>query len=564
MNDMNEIEDFMTDLDYLSEPSTSLSISNDVLDHLMPSAIVPSLDMRHLRLQSRAKILSNDPNPWTHKSTRPPPQPHNHGIHQDEVFLPANRPENFLHPNHIFNQPHRPSSYSLASNVSNNTSNDNDNTTTTSGRHTHRHIRPSTTDPGTLTARYTKPDTTQRRVSSANPTSRKRGKNNTSIVTNVPTYHMLDGHMTLVTIPSRPSTTKSNNSNTSNTTNPHFRPSSSGTTLTTAATTATTNQYNISPRLEEISRSPEYRRKKKVFGPEHRIIHNGLPPRLAYYVQNHSNTPHPSLTQKLPDRKDHPELPTNTPTIAMHRPQALKILRSQKQMKLLKAAKLGEPHAILQLEKQKLDRKVQIRKNKVKRALKRSILMATLDRFSKGGGAAVIRNRAKDGTGGKRLSSKELENQQKNRLKTRSFVYQEWDEYRDHTELTNTDTVHGKHTKVLRKEMDHHDTYVKEHAVLWKPRTAKGVLAEERLVKELLKSADLKTQNRFKNYKPAVSHGNTRKIIGIKRAGDRYLEGLIMLRETSQEDEVFEDVNAVDFNDPDPYLMERLCKGIKI
>ena len=61
---------------------------------------------------------------------------------------------------------------------------------------------------------------------------------------------------------------------------------------------------------------------------------------------------------------------------------------------------------------------------------------------------------------------------------------------------------------------------------------------------ELLKSADLKTQNRFKNYKPAVSHGNTRKIIGIKRAGDRYLEGLIMLRETSQEDEVVEDVNA--------------------
>ena len=37
----------------LSEPSTSLSIGHDVLEHLMPPAQVPSLDLRSLRATSR-------------------------------------------------------------------------------------------------------------------------------------------------------------------------------------------------------------------------------------------------------------------------------------------------------------------------------------------------------------------------------------------------------------------------------------------------------------------------------------------------------------------------------
>ena len=67
-------------------------------------------------------------------------------------------------------------------------------------------------------------------------------------------------------------------------------------------------------------------------------------------------------------------------------------------------------------------------------------------------------------------------------------MYKEWDDYREQHELEHTDTVVGTNSDILRKAMDEHDQYVEEHAVLWTPRTAKAVLAEERLVKDLLKN----------------------------------------------------------------------------
>lgn len=156
-------------------------------------------------------------------------------------------------------------------------------------------------------------------------------------------------------------------------------------------------------------------------------------------------------------------------------------------MHLEQAAKRGEIHAVLQLEKQKILKKAQRIREKKKRAFRRCLLMAKLDRFATGG-ANMIRNRAKDGSGGVRMTAKMLKVKQEKRLGKRSFVYKEWDDYRDSHKLEHTDTVVGTNSNMLRKAMDEHDQYVEEHAVLWTPRTAKAVLAEERLVKDLLKN----------------------------------------------------------------------------
>ena len=180
LDDEFDEDDEQEDLDFLSEPSTSLSIGHDTLHHLMPPPFVPTLCMRLLRLESRENNNSSDP-PWSVRSTRPPPQPHNHGFHTDEVLLPANRPENFIDPNHIFFktqpptqpiqrqpvqpvQPTQPTRPQQPQRII----------------HTHRHVRPSTTDPGTLTARHANPNVpsthniARQRPSSTSATHRKR------------------------------------------------------------------------------------------------------------------------------------------------------------------------------------------------------------------------------------------------------------------------------------------------------------------------------------------------------------------------------------------------------
>lgn len=48
---------------------------------------------------------------------------------------------------------------------------------------------------------------------------------------------------------------------------------------------------------------------------------------------------------------------------------------------------------------------------------------------------------------------------------------------------------------------------------------------------------DHKIKKKFQSYKPAVSHGDTKKIIRIKRAGNKYLEDLAMLRMDSKPDD---------------------------
>lgn len=177
LDDEFDEEDEEEDPDFLSEPSTSLSIGHDTLHHLMPPPFVPTLCMRLLRLESRENNNSSDP-PWSVRSTRPPPPPHNHGFHTDEVLLPANRPENFIDPNHIFfktqpptqpiqRQPIQPTQPTMPQQPQRII-------------HTHRHVRPSTTDPGTLTARHANPnvpsthDIARQRPSSTSATHRKR------------------------------------------------------------------------------------------------------------------------------------------------------------------------------------------------------------------------------------------------------------------------------------------------------------------------------------------------------------------------------------------------------
>ena len=462
LDDEFDEDDEQEDLDFLSEPSTSLSIGHDTLHHLMPPPFVPTLCMRLLRLESRENNNSSDP-PWSVRSTRPPPQPHNHGFHTDEVLLPANRPENFIDPNHIFFktqpptqpiqrqpvqpiQPTQPTRPQQPQRII----------------HTHRHVRPSTTDPGTLTARHANPNVpsthniARQRPSSTSATHRKRPTRKTKPKTK----------------PLRP-------------------PSSTGTVFGAGSPNASSSHLSstsssyISPRLVEISKSPKVQ--QKVFGPKHAIRYSGKPPRLAYYNRDDHPHEHPSVRQHLPDRKDHPENPENTPTVQMHRPQQLATMRGKRQLHLEQAAKRGEIHAVLQLEKQKILRKAQRIREKKKRAFRRCLLMAKLDRFATGG-ATVIRNRAKDGSGGVRMNAKMLKVKQEKRLGKRSFVYKEWDDYREPHELEHTDTVVGTNSDILRKAMDEHDQYVEEHAVLWTPRTAKAVLAEERLVKDLLKN----------------------------------------------------------------------------
>ena len=88
---------------------------------------------------------------------------------------------------------------------------------------------------------------------------------------------------------------------------------------------------------------------------------------------------------------------------------------------------------------------------------------------------------------------------------------------------------------------------------------------------------DVKMKRRFRDYKPAVSHGDVKKSINIKRAGERYLEGLKMMRENSVEDgggdgggdageseeeEREEEEEEIDYDDMNPELVERLRCGV--
>jgi hypothetical protein len=512
------IFDEENEYDLLSEPSSSLSISNDILHHLMPPPKVPTLDLRRLRLESqdRATKLTM---PRSARSTKPPPQPQNHGLYQDEVFFPANRPENFIHPN----KPHKPPPAPDSSKTSARTIGitiESTRKTKPAQQHTsrvnnHRKVRPSTTDPGTLTARHSQKGSTfhtqqPKRPSSTSTATRNKRKLGKAEAKMKRRYGPTSSTGTV------------------------FGASTSSSSCSSSSSSFSSSAF-ISPRLEEISKSPEYKKKSKVFGPNHVIQYNGKPPRLAYYYEEHPREHH-SLKQILPHRNDHPENPENTPTLRMNRPKLLSTLRKNKQLHLEQAAKRGELHAVAQLKKQKEDKRLQMISEKRKRAFRRSLLMAKLDRFANG--SQAIRNRASNGSGGTRLDAKMLQTKQKQRLNNRAFIYREWDEYRDQKELENTDTVAGRNTKSLRKTMDEHDTYVEEHAVLWTPRTQMSVLAEERLVKELIKNCkDKKIRNRFESYKPAVSHGDTRKIIGIKRAGNRYLEELANLRMNSIPDD---------------------------
>ena len=312
-----------------------------------------------------------------------------------------------------------------------------------------------------------------------------------------------------------------------------------------------------------------------MFGKNHVIHYDGAPPRLAYHIEPEGI--HPSMIQELPSPEDHPENPANTPTLSMNRPKLLSTMRFKRRKNLEAAATRGEPHAVLKLKKVIKEEKDQLLKEKRRRALRKSIFMAKMDRFAKND--QIIRNRDKQDSGGQpHLHAHRLHARQQRRLDRRAFVYREWDEYRDHHTLVKADVTAGHNVKKLRRAMDHHDSYVEEHAVLWTPRTQKDVLTEERMVKDVLSGADVKMKRRFRDYKPAVSHGDVKKSINIKRAGERYLEGLKMMRENSVEDgggdgggdageseeeeREEEEEEEIDYDDMNPELVERLRCGV--
>ena len=116
-------------LDHTSEPSTSLSLGHDVLEHLMPQARVPTLDLRSLRANSRnarhrkshhgGNLTRPTSSAARSRSVKPPEPPPNHGLHQDFLLWPSNRPENYPHggPNSFFQHPVPPRAPSSTGNA---------------------------------------------------------------------------------------------------------------------------------------------------------------------------------------------------------------------------------------------------------------------------------------------------------------------------------------------------------------------------------------------------------------------------------------------------------------
>ena len=124
--------------------------------------------------------------------------------------------------------------------------------------------------------------------------------------------------------------------------------------------------------------------REKHISADHSIVYTGAPPRLAYYKRE--QLPKSAVyEQVLPKREDHPELPTNTPTIEMHRPEALRKMRRSRQERLEAAAARGEPHAIRELAEKRERERQQLLKERRRRALRKAVFMRGLKRMTKSG-----------------------------------------------------------------------------------------------------------------------------------------------------------------------------------
>jgi hypothetical protein len=292
-----------------------------------------------------------------------------------------------------------------------------------------------------------------------------------------------------------------------------------------------------------------FRAREKHISADHSIVYTGEPPRLAYFKPE--DLPDVAVyKQTLPKREDHPELPTNTPTIKMHRPEALRKMRRVRRERLAAAAERGEPHAIRELAEQNERERLQLMKDRRRRALRKAVFMRGLKRMTQSGrGDAVIRNRAKDGSQGVHRNSQKIAMLKERKLQQRAYVYREWDEYRDGNDGQLADgidesgrpIIRNKNTdddnpRDVRRAINSFDMHVKEHEVIWAPKTAKQVLAEERLFKGIMKEAGPGMKKQFAEYLPKVSTGDMRKVIQIKRAGNRLLEELLKQREESKAD----------------------------
>lgn len=305
----------------------------------------------------------------------------------------------------------------------------------------------------------------------------------------------------------------------------------------------------VSPRLEEMAQPNAFRAREKHISADHSIVYTGAPPRLAYFKPE--DLPDAAVyKQILPKREDHPELPTNTPTIKMHRPEALRKMRRVRRERLVAAAARGEPHAIRELAEKNERERVQLMKERRQRALRKAVFMRGLKRLTQSDqNDAKIRNRAKDGSQGVRRNSKRIALLKERKLKARAYVYREWDEYRDDNDgqlaggvdengrpIIRNKNTEDDNPRSVRRSINSFDMYVKEHEVIWAPKTAKQVLAEERLFKGIMKKAGPGMKKQFAEYMPKVSTGDMRKVIQIKRAGNRLLEDLLRQREGSTPD----------------------------
>jgi len=315
-----------------------------------------------------------------------------------------------------------------------------------------------------------------------------------------------------------------------------------------------------------------FRAREKHISADHSIVYTGAPPRLAYYKRE--QLPKSAVyEQVLPKREDHPELPTNTPTIEMHRPEALRKMRRLRQERLEAAAARGEPHAIRELAEKRERERQQLLKERRRRALRKAVFMRGLKRMTKSGVSdEKIRNRAKDGSQGVRRNSKRIAMLKERKLQQRAYVYREWDEYRDNNDGQLADSVDKDGCPVIRNKnpeddnprsvrstIDSFNAHLKEHEVIWAPKTAKQVLAEERLFNGIMDAAGPVMKRRFADYKPKVSTDAMRDIVQIKKAGDRLLQKLLEQRAISKPDE---DLAPVGTGWRQEEIMAKVTRGV--
>ena len=538
--------DFITATEYsLSEPSTSLSLGHDTLDHLMPEPHVPTLDLRSLRAESK----NARSRPASSRSTKPPHPPANHGLHQDVLLWSSNRPENYPKGKKamsFFKLPRPPNAAPHGR---------------LRGAHprpgrpqTSRQLRPKTTDPGTLTSRTTS-------TAFGKETNTKRPSTSSDAAQPVRLCFR------------RPKVEDSGSDRDNTVSAPSVekgaRRSNSSTQVPSCASAVPErNAYSqiISPRLEEISRPNSLRSRKKHISADHSIVYTGEQPRLAYHKPE--DLPESAIyIQALPKREDHPELPTNTPTIQMHRPKALRKMRRLRQERLEAAAARKEPHAIRELADKRERERLQLMKERRMRAMRKAVFMRGLKKMTSGADEK-IRNRPSNGSQGVRRSAQRIAMMKENRLQKRAYVYREWDEYRDPT-LTNpkpqngTD-IHNKNAAEdnplnVRRTIDGFNSLIKENEVIWAPKTSKQVLAEERLYSNVMKNVGPKMKKRFENYVPKVSTSKMRKIVQIRRASDRLLAEMQKQREGSKPDQDFRPAGEA-WRDEE--IMAKLEKGV--